>query len=240
MAIIKKDRTPFRIDCASFAKRYPDHEAARLISEAERIIEELEEQAEEIAVRQSVGQPVRYEYRFYRTDGDWNQREGWSGWDDCRKEDYERISKFPEDGREVRALYAAPPAPAAVPVDGVGRRMIGDAIRSAYDAGYNDARNAQAKPGDSAPGYSGRTIESFHGEALSKSLSVIAGAAALLATHPQPAAAEQNANKGMADEYQEWIDFFHKGMGDYGDFLRNVVMPRVRQDDAPAAAGGDA
>ncbi|UZB05495.1 hypothetical protein OM948_08595 [Xanthomonas citri pv. fuscans] len=131
-------------------------------------------------------------------------------------------------------------APAAVPVDGVGRRMIGDAIRSAYDAGYNDARNAQAKPGDSAPGYSGRTIESFHGEALSKSLSVIAGAAALLATHPQPAAAEQNANKGMADEYQEWIDFFHKGMGDYGDFLRNVVMPRVRQDDAPAAAGGDA
>lgn len=46
------------------------------------------------------------------------------------------------------------------------QRNIFDAIRGAYDLGYNDARNARAVPGDSAPGYDGRNVEADHGGAL--------------------------------------------------------------------------
>lgn len=45
-----------------------------------------------------------------------------------------------------------------------------DAIRDAYDLGYNDARNAKAVPGDSAPGYHGRDVETDHGGALFNTL----------------------------------------------------------------------
>lgn len=38
-------------------------------------------------------------------------------------------------------------------------RWLMDAGRDAYDCGYNDARDACAKPGDGAPGYRGREIE---------------------------------------------------------------------------------
>lgn len=41
---------------------------------------------------------------------------------------------------------------------------------------------------------------------------------------PTPAAQArrvlEDAASGMAAEYQRWIDFFHKGNGDYNDFLR--------------------
>ncbi|MDC9651475.1 hypothetical protein [Xanthomonas perforans] len=57
------------------------------------------------------------------------------------------------------------------------------------------------------------------------------------ATHPQPAA---NSDKGMADEYQDWIDFYHRGDGDYGDFLRRVVLPRYTSEQPTAAKDGDA
>lgn len=38
-------------------------------------------------------------------------------------------------------------------------RWLKGAIRDAYDAGYNDARNNKAVPGDSAPGYKGLEVE---------------------------------------------------------------------------------
>lgn len=48
MAVVRKDRTPFRLECKSFANRYADHEAARLIEEAEAIIGELEDELIEL------------------------------------------------------------------------------------------------------------------------------------------------------------------------------------------------
>lgn len=69
-------------------------------------------------------------------------------------------------------------APVAQPVQPVrpaalgslAERRIFDAIRSAYDMGYADARNIRSVPGDSAPGYKGREIEADHGGALLRSL----------------------------------------------------------------------
>lgn len=53
----------------------------------------------------------------------------------------------------------------------LAKRNIYDAIRGAYDLGYNDARNARTVPGDSAPGYDGRIVEEDHGSALFNLLS---------------------------------------------------------------------
>lgn len=53
----------------------------------------------------------------------------------------------------------------------LAKRNIYDAIRGAYDLGYNDARNARTVPGDSAPGYDGRSVEEDHGGALFNLLS---------------------------------------------------------------------
>lgn len=41
-------------------------------------------------------------------------------------------------------------------LDGISERFIRDAIRSAYDQGYNDARLPLNLPRDNAPGYRGR------------------------------------------------------------------------------------
>ncbi|WP_369913948.1 hypothetical protein AB8810_13040 [Xanthomonas sp. NCPPB 3005] len=45
---------------------------------------------------------------------------------------------------------------------------------------------------------------------------------AALASQPQAhvAAVPEGAHKEMADEYQKWLEFFHRGEGDYDDFLR--------------------
>lgn len=56
----------------------------------------------------------------------------------------------------------------------LGRRTVLDAIRSAYDIGYSDARNARTYPGDSAPGYKGRDVEKDHGGALIAKLNALA------------------------------------------------------------------
>lgn len=64
---------------------------------------------------------------------------------------------------------AVPDRVPMTPADVLGpleKRNIFDAIRCAYDLGYNDARNARAVPGDSAPGYDGRSVETDHGGAL--------------------------------------------------------------------------
>lgn len=60
------------------------------------------------------------------------------------------------------------------------KREVFDAIRGAYDLGYNDARNARTAPGDGAPGYKGRDVEADHGGALLHRLEH------LLAAQPTP------------------------------------------------------
>lgn len=79
---------------------------------------------------------------------------------------------------------AAAPQPAVqqgTDIGPLGQRTILDAIRSAYDLGYSDARNARTHPGDSAPGYKGRDVEKDHGGALIAKLNA-------LAARPHPAA----------------------------------------------------
>jgi len=72
-------------------------------------------------------------------------------------------------------LYTTPPAQPApvqepVSLHAMAKRRVFDAIRGAYDLGYNDARRARAVHGDSAPGYKGRDVESDHGGALISAL----------------------------------------------------------------------
>lgn len=73
----------------------------------------------------------------------------------------------------TEALRNEPPAatPEPVTLGPLAKRNIYDAIRGAYDLGYNDARNARTVPGDSAPGYDGRSVEEDHGGALFNLLS---------------------------------------------------------------------
>lgn len=81
-------------------------------------------------------------------------------------------------GNFTLALYTHQPAaqpaqPVAVPtgrLDELDKRRIFDAIRDAYSLGYIDARNSKAIPGDNAPGYEGRKVETDHGNALIRSL----------------------------------------------------------------------
>jgi len=65
-------------------------------------------------------------------------------------------------------VYEVPVQPAELGL--LAKRRIFDAIRSAYDLGYNDARSTKAVSGDSAPGYKGREVEADHGGALLSSL----------------------------------------------------------------------
>lgn len=65
---------------------------------------------------------------------------------------------------------SAPQAREADRLAALAKRNILDAIRDAYDLGYNDARNAKAAPGDSVPGYHGRDVEADHGSALFNTL----------------------------------------------------------------------
>ena len=102
------------------------------------------------------------------------------------------------------ALAAAPQAAPTAPAEPVHAQMLNplsrlrvlDAIREAYDKGYNDARNARnarSTPGDAAPGYKGRQVETDNGRELIHALeataylSAIQSAAAAPKAEPQPA-----------------------------------------------------
>jgi hypothetical protein len=114
----------------------------------------------------SVQEPVAWRVRYhYGTDG-MSKRKG----------DWELFGCFaptPEKDKEVEPLYTTPPAaPVQEPValHAMAKRRIFDAIRGAYDLGYNDARGARAVHGDSLPGYKGRDVEADHGGALFSAL----------------------------------------------------------------------
>lgn len=72
---------------------------------------------------------------------------------------------FLPDGRYQIAVPDPAPKNDSV-VTAEQERAILDIIRSAYDRGYNDARNATATPGDNAPGYRGREVERAHTDEL--------------------------------------------------------------------------
>lgn len=101
---------------------------------------------------QPAQEPVAYRYRF----GD-----VWM-FDTCRWNG--------QNPDEVVPVYTTPQAPQPLSLGALAKRRIFDAIRGAYDLGYNDARNARTTPGDSAPGYKGRDVEADHGGALLSAL----------------------------------------------------------------------
>lgn len=72
-----------------------------------------------------------------------------------------------EAGQQIKAQAEAR---STEQLDALDKRRIFDAIRGAYDLGYNDARSAKTVPGDGAPGYAGRDVETDHGGALIRSL----------------------------------------------------------------------
>lgn len=91
-------------------------------------------------------------------------------WDDS---DYEGMAAFMASSDSEPAQPAVPESAdsvAPVQLGELAKRNVYDAIRGAYDLGYNDARNARAVPGDSAPDYEGRSVEADHGGALINSL----------------------------------------------------------------------
>lgn len=150
---------------AAYEHGKTDHNALAVDAAAK----EMARMINALAARQPVGSGVAiYQVRYRATDR----------WTEVSKEGYDYVPSW-----DRRVLYTAPPAPAAVPVDGVSRQMIRDAIRSAYDAGYNDSHRS----GDNASGYNGLATEQIHGEALATSLSIMAEAARH-ARHQPPAA----------------------------------------------------
>ncbi|MDP4076196.1 hypothetical protein [Acidovorax sp. A1169] len=75
----------------------------------------------------------------------------------------------------------------------LAEREVKDAIRSAYDLGYNDARGMRAVTGDGAPGYRGQQVEKDHGGALLARLRAIAPTEAAAPDLPQAARAQPSA-----------------------------------------------
>jgi hypothetical protein len=74
----------------------------------------------------------------------------------CNGEDHPAYEK-------AEKLLAGKFVPSQPPQDHVslgedGEQFVRDAIRSGYDRGYNDARNAKSVSGDSALGYRGRDM----------------------------------------------------------------------------------
>ena len=112
---------------------------------------------------------------------------------DIPKELADRLPWYRELVRlqEVEAQAAAQALPSAA-LGPLAERGILDAIRSAYDLGYNDARNARAVPGDSAPGYKGRQVEGDHGGALVHQLNKLQAAPPAPAAVAVPAAIDSD------------------------------------------------
>ena len=86
-------------------------------------------------------------------------------------EDYGHKEQLNRQRKAITAIKQARSAPVQpMALHTMAKRRVFDAIRGAYDLGYNDARNAQAIPGDSALGYKGRDVEADHGNALMHAL----------------------------------------------------------------------
>ena len=140
------------------------------------------------ALREAIAQPEQEPvYQYQMANGNWI---------DQAKESYDYNVRW--GPAVVRVLYASPLKMQPVELRALAKRRIFDAIRSAYDIGYNDARYAQAVSGDSAPGYKGREIESDHGAALLRSLNTT------LAQPVQPAEGDE-----MTEENKKLPKFPH-------------------------------
>lgn len=73
----------------------------------------------------------------------------------------ELLTRHAQQREILQKLLGQQQAASGVPggLNALQERWLMDAGRDAYDCGYNDARDACAKPGDGAPGYRGREIE---------------------------------------------------------------------------------
>jgi hypothetical protein len=94
----------------------------------------------------------------------------WALWPTGNRWKEVRDERFAELVRADERAIAAQPAPVVQEPVAMAKRRVFDAIRGAYDLGYNDARGARAVHGDSAPGYKGRDVEADHGGALFSAL----------------------------------------------------------------------
>ncbi|AOY63433.1 hypothetical protein ABFO19_09110 [Xanthomonas citri pv. glycines] len=214
---------------------------------------------EALAARKPVGEPVAWLI-------DWPEEPGLGHY----------FAEEPTDQGRCRALYTAPPAPAALPAglqDIIGSMLNYAGVADSCEITQGHAPVAirnwaemlkQLAPSAAVPvderqhvaiveaaklaygllwmgtNLTGPDLAHRARVALRDALGKQAcgdGITAARATHPQPAA-PANSEKGMADKYQHWINFYHRGDGDYGDFLRRVVLPRYTSEQ-PAAASED-
>lgn len=95
--------------------------------------------------------------------------------------DHTSVSPELEKAINTALWLNTPAVPPGYKPGPLAQRRVFDAIRGAYDLGYNDARNSESMPGDNAPGYKGRDVETDHGNALLRALT----------TAPQPQPAKQ-------------------------------------------------
>lgn len=104
----------------------------------------------------------------------------------------QEAGSVPMPQNEDQAVASEP-----VAIHPVAKRRVLDAIRGAYDLGYNDARSARTVPGDSAPGYKGRDVEADHGGALIHSLE----------TGPRASSSAANGLEPMSDDTKrmDWL-----------------------------------
>jgi hypothetical protein len=108
------------------------------------------------------------------------------------------VGEIDHTGKVWKPVQPAPVQPVAL--HAMAKRRVFDAIRGAYDLGYNDARGARAVHGDSAPGYKGRDVEADHGGALISALERYTAPPAAQAAHISPKqllALAQEANLGL-------------------------------------------
>lgn len=153
----------------------------------------------------------------------------------------------------------AEPAQARPGLDELQKRIAFDAIRGAYDLGYNDARNARnarAVPGDSAPGYKDRNVEADHGGALVARIDQLAAPASPAqqdapAAQPSRESLQQSADVAtyplLPEPVADWVTrgSVSVGGGRYGHEIAREGLFTAEQmlayaDAARAAQGGAA
>ncbi|MCH8180200.1 MAG: hypothetical protein IIA02_10520 [Proteobacteria bacterium] len=127
----------------------------------------------------------------------------------------------------------------------LAKRNIYDAIRGAYDLGYNDARNARTVPGDFAPGYDGRSVEEDHGGALFNILSK-----RLTPATPEPitgciacamrdAAIRQMPSQDVPQAYLDWLATKSRSAGVSGNEAWNAGVEWQKQQAATPEPVGE-
>lgn len=139
------------------------HMAAQLVKELRAALAQPADGGEVVWRDLSDGEVVQAGDRILSSGKEWGLIE-----DDSRiaGKEFDQLTMWPVQRPAHTPPASQEHAEPAAPLGALAKRAIFDAIRGAYDLGYNDARNAKAVPGDNAPGYDGRNVEADHGGAL--------------------------------------------------------------------------